>query len=283
MIQKKANTYFEGQVGIIGTNIQIADMSHSSELVHDLRVAIKKIRTFLNVFNLQKNKRIKKLLKRNIDVIFKKAGNLRNSQVYYELVQDYENLLKKEFYDLKEYLLVKIERRRKSMHKILPKKSNDFLNVLRSEVSENLETITNDKLKKRVGKYLDTSIKKFEKNKNYLDSRDLHKQRKILKEIRFCYEISASINPEEFPDELITKIRELEDILGRWHDYNRLKQTIEMFVLRLRKSKVDQVIKLNTLSDTISNDIVILLDNYHKIIPDLDLNKQKLPFEVPSL
>jgi CHAD domain-containing protein len=117
--------------------------------------------------------------------------------------------------------------------------------------------------------YLTKAIKRTGKNRYRIIPKVLHKQRMLLKEIRFCLEMSGDMVSEPDAEEQITKIKEMEDLLGSWHDYNILNRAVEKQMQKLKKPEVENVIKMNSLTHTISNDIILLLDKYRKSIPNL--------------
>ena len=117
--------------------------------------------------------------------------------------------------------------------------------------------------------YLVKAIKKTGENRHRIIPKVLHKQRILLKEIRFCLEMSGEIVSDLDTEDQISRIKEMEDLLGSWHDYNILNRTVEKYMKKLKKTEVDDVIKMNSLTHTISDDIILLLDKYRKSIPNL--------------
>ena len=69
----------------------------------------------------------------------------------------------------------------------------------------------------------------------------------------------------------ISRIKEMEDLLGSWHDYNVLNRTVEKVMQKLKGTQVDEVIRMNALAHTISDDIILLLDKYQKTMPGLEI------------
>jgi CHAD domain-containing protein len=230
------------------------------------------MRAFLKVFDLKKkNKRIKKLLKNHINIIFKTAGKLRDVEIQIYLLRDYENLLDHDYAELKKNLNKRIDERRKILRKTLSDRKKDFLNLLLKEVRDEIALIPEEKITESIENFLDKASKKTRNNSHRIIPKVLHKQRKLLKEIRFCLEMTDLTAQHLNTGEQISRIKEIEDLLGSWHDYNVLNRTVEKIMQKLNESKVDEVIKLNTLSQTVSQDIILLLDKYCKTIPELEI------------
>ncbi|HJX70767.1 MAG TPA: CHAD domain-containing protein, partial [Bacteroidales bacterium] len=109
------------------------------------------------------------------------------------------------------------------------------------------------------------------KNSQRIVPKVLHKQRKLLKEIRFCLEMMSETDENPAAGEQISRIKEMEDLLGSWHDYNVLNRTVEKVMQKLKGSHVDEVIRMNALAHTISDDFILLLDKYQKTMPGLEI------------
>lgn len=254
----------------MSAHLQVAGLPQSTEAVHETRVSIKRIHAVLKVFDLDhKNKRIKKLQKKEIDTVFKTAGKLRDIEIQAYLLKDYENLMDQDFSHLASKLNEKIGRRQKKLRKILSDRQKDFLLMLQDEVTAELESLTDEKISEHIRNYRVKAIKVAEKNRQKIVPKILHKQRMLLKEIRFCFEMTDEMAQNPDAGDQISRIKEIEDLLGSWHDYNILNRTVEKFTQKLKKSRVDDVINMNSLAHTISNDIILLLDKYRKVIPNL--------------
>jgi CHAD domain-containing protein len=272
MVQEQIKTYFGNQIEEISSHLQVAGLPQSTEAVHDIRVCIKRIRAFLKVFDLKnKNKRIRRLLKNEISILFKTAGKLRDTEVLVYLLQEYEKLLDQDFSELEVKLSEKIDERRKILRKKLPDRQKDFLSKLRQEVIHEIESLPEEKINKLVESYLVKATKKTLKNKQRIIPKVLHRQRKLLKEIRFCIEMTDGMDSNPDTADQISRIKEMEDILGSWHDYNILNVAVVKFMQKLKKSEVDKVVKMNSLAHTVSNDIILLLDKYRKTLPNLEI------------
>ncbi|MFO7658212.1 MAG: CHAD domain-containing protein [Bacteroidales bacterium] len=267
MLQKNIISYFDDKMSQFSSQLKIAEMSDNPDAVHDLRVNIKKIRSLIRTFRLhKKNRKIKRMLKNNIGNIFSKAGKIRDLQVQNVLVKDYEKILNKEFFNLKDFISVKIKSELKRFRKILPGDPVVFFNPFFTEISAVIEAMEEKKAKNSIVHFVDDRIRKFNKTRVRFYSKKLHKQRKILKELRFMYEMLLNMPLQlDFEDQVL-RIKEVEELLGRWNDYNMLKVSLENHLRKLRKPDSAYVIKINALSETISNDIVNLLDNYQKLI-----------------
>ncbi|MBN2214401.1 MAG: CHAD domain-containing protein [Bacteroidales bacterium] len=272
MLQEQIILYFSNLVNDISFHLQTAGLPQSTEAVHDARVGIKKIHALLKVFDLEnKNKKIKGILQNHIGIIFKTAGKLRDVEIQSYLLKDYKNLLDHGYSDLEKNLNNKVGKRQKNLRKKLAERKPGFLKILEQEVRSEIESVAEERIDESIRSYLDKATRKIIKNRSRINPKVLHKQRRLLKEIRFCLEMRNLTDLHPATGEQISRIKEMEDLLGSWHDYNNLNKSVEKLMQKLKNSDVDKVIKMNALSHTISNDIILLLDKYRKTIPDLEI------------
>lgn len=272
MIQEQIDSYFGNLIHELSLHLQTAGLPQSTEAVHDTRVCIKRIYAFLKVLGLdRKNKRIRKLLKRYINIIFKSAGKLRDDEIRLYLLKDYENLLDQNYLKLEKKLNERIDKGQKNLRRILSVTNKEFLNLLLQEASNEITFLSEDILKEKISNYLDKAIRKTRKYRQRIIPKILHEQRRLLKEIRFCLEMTEDAIPVLSEGEQISSIKDMEDLLGSWHDYSILSKTVEKRMQKLKDTQVDEVIKMNTLAQTISNDIILLLDRYRKAVAILEI------------
>jgi len=270
MIQEQIISYIRNQIEELSAHLQVAGLPQSTDEVHDTRVCIKRIRAFVKVFKVKnKNKKIRKLQNKELNIIFKTTGKLRDLEIQKYLLKDYENLLNQNFSELEKKVNEKIVERRKDLREILSGRQKDFLPLFQQEVINEIESLKDEKIIGLIKKYLVKEIKKTGENRNRIIPKVLHKQRILLKEIRFCLEMSGEMVSDLNTEDQISGIKEMEDLLGSWHDYNILNRTVEKYMQKLKKTKVNDVIKMNSLTHTISDDIILLLDKYRKSIPNL--------------
>ena len=270
MIQEQIISYIRNQIEELSAHLQLAGLPESTEAVHDTRVCIKRIRAFVKVFKLKsKNKKIRKLQKEELNTIFRTAGKLRDLEIQKSLLKDYENLLNQNFSELENKVNEKIVLRRKDLRGILSDRQKAFFPIFQQEAIKEIESLKDEKIIALIKNYLVKATRKTEKYRHRIIPKVLHKQRILLKEIRFCLEMSGEMVSDLDTEDQISRIKEMEDLLGSWHDYNILNRTVEKYMKKLKKTKVDDVIKMNSLTHTISDDIILLLDKYRKSIPNL--------------
>jgi CHAD domain-containing protein len=195
-----------------------------TEALHRIRVEIKKIKVLINLINFS----VKKFKGHQhfvpLRTIFRKAGEIRQPEVLYKLL-----------------LLYQIEN--VSDAQIPKSKVMDRLSAaFQKNTSTYIETV-NEQEKKIEKQYSKVSkveavnyLKKRKREVEHLfyhhfNKNELHKARKICKEIIYLHWIDRSKEPDSF-------YTEVEDRIGQWHDK-------QMLLPILKKQKaVDEVTKL---------------------------------------
>ena len=247
MIQEQIISYFRTQIEELSSHLHVAGLPVSTDEVHDTRVCIKKIRAFLRVFKMKsKNKKIRKLHKKGLSIIFKTAGKLRDLEIQKYLLKDYENLLNQNFSGLEKKVNEKIGQEQKNLREILSASQKDFLPIFQQEVSNEIESLKDEIIIESINNYLVKAIRKSGENRHRIIPKILHKQRIILKEIRYCLEMSGEMISDMHAEDQVSRIKEMEDILGSWHDYNILNRTVEKYMQKLKKAEADDVNKMNS-------------------------------------
>ncbi len=272
MIQEQIDSYFGNLIHKLSVHLQTAGLPQSTEAVHDTRVCIKRIYAFMKVLRLdRKNKRIRKLLKKYINTIFKSSGRLRDDEIRLYLLKDYENILDQKYSKLEKKLNERIDKGRKNLRRILSVMNKEYLNLLQQETKSEITFLSEEILKETIIHYLHKATRKYRKNRQLIIPKILHKQRRLLKEIRFCLEMTDDTIPVLSEREQTSGIKEMEDLLGSWHDYSIFNITVEKLMQKLKDTQVDEVIKMNSLVQTVSNDIILIIDKYRKAIAGLEI------------
>jgi len=229
----------------------------SKESIHDTRVSIKRIMALINFFEELKicsKKEIKKIS--SAFEIFEVAGMYREYQLFLELLDVYKNKLNHKFDNV-----------HRSLIRMLNIYKSEFQhlqgNISFIEIYKNLESIK-DEINKTCDKKVSNGLKKYIESRvlychKYAAapnlSKYLHEIRRTLKHLRFILE---QINPYKKKDiqEIICfkDLKEVELMLGDWHDLDLFLQTILDYIER-KKGSYDLTI-YNQLINAIKTDQV---------------------------
>lgn len=177
----------------------------SKEGIHEKRVIFRKIEA---VCYLSKIKKLEEK-RREYGKIFKKLGKLRDLKLEIENIEEmsekeseikiFQNSLKKEF----EIEMEKIKKSREWFsEKFIEEVKNVLLKIGKEDIEKALLTL---------GKRAEKCLKKIK-----LDSKKIHKARKILKIVRYSLEIAYE---KEFTEqEKLEKAKEIQELFGNYID-----------------------------------------------------------------
>ncbi len=214
MYSRYLSAYIE-QTQMFFSQLEIAEKTIGIEAIHEMRVAVKKIRSLLKMFNklFSETSGFKTGFK-YLRKIFKSAADIRDSHVMTELINQYKTN-STDFYDLSVYF------------KELENESVDNFIELVKEIKKTAFKTSFDYIEKlkhqNINKQTNRKINVYVKNKirevsNFLvfthDERSIHKFRIKFKELNFLLSVQNDVEESSILDELKISASEL----GLWHD-----------------------------------------------------------------
>ncbi len=199
-------------------------VSHADpEVVHQLRLSIKKLQAFNKLADqlwpaethehLQINNRTRQL--------YQIAGQLRDTQVQIDLLTTFEAQTGITYREYGQWLLKrekkKIKLFSKKKYKVIPHPTS--LNIYQ-RTGENLARTCDESIIKCAVKVLaGLSLKAQKLSEGKIDDRNLHRIRIISKRTRYILNIIQHSYPDFTTGELLSaSLREIEAATGHWHD-----------------------------------------------------------------
>lgn len=202
------DAFIKNEFKTIITSISGFDEEHNDEHLHTLRVSIKKIRAVMRVL-YQNHQHSKKALKQ-LKVLFREAGAVREMQLNANMLEKYGLKRYKAYFKLKHQIKKSSEHliQNCATYKTIAKQS---LKQLQKETAP----ISIHKLQKRILKEETILIKLI--NKNVHTSNQLHEIRKQLKTLQYVFkflpEQQKLLFTLQFKD-----VSPLQERIGHWHD-----------------------------------------------------------------
>ncbi len=217
--------YFKKQSNKIEMNFFRALVLHEELPIHDLRVAVKRLRALFKFLNEQHISRPDSVsFIRQLNKIYKPLGYIRDLQIKTGLIKSY-NDNDQDFF--KDYVTALEKRQKWGRHKLqgsgstfyyssflIFKKHKPFYPI--RKINLNHRKVISERI---------TRIRRHLRHEN--KELHLHQIRKRLKEIYYCMEMNGlehikirSINLD------LSKIRKLEDTIGKWRDTHLFEQTL---------------------------------------------------------
>jgi CHAD domain-containing protein len=232
-LAKTVDKLFEKYVEKFEAEFLRAINTEDEEAIHDLRVAIKKIRAlflFLKESGMADIKSDYPYLG-NLKKIFKKAGKLREVHIHKNLYEQYRKRLGQDFPELEEHLRNLEEESRNAYHEYMPgiqfRKFYRAANSLQKEI----QGISRKKLNKKLYEFIRVRVEQCHQymfEAHY--EQHLHQIRKYMKHIRFIIGQQIGDVHKVFEDELsFEDTKKVEDILGEWHDRDEFRKLLEEY------------------------------------------------------
>jgi len=272
-LQKYCNSCFKS----LSSNFQHVSKNCSKLDIHVLRLNIKRIWALIDILEkhdptLRKKKSIKQ-----IDKIFKYAGNLRDLQVEIQLLKAFKNKKLLGIDKLVDIFDRQKKKGKKQFQSQLDKVNSFEIILINQRLNEIIETIDNTEVRKKY--HLHTHELQIRLNNainGIIDKRSLHDIRTLIKNILYSIALLKKAKQRVFIDKpLIDHLNKTQQELGKWHDLMVLNGKIKSLTKQYHLNTLQSIVndKLEIKLSEIINLLLILYSLFHK----------KKGTEVPSL
>ena len=227
--------YFLHQHRNIQNYLELCIVHAEAEMVHELRLSIKKLRAFQKLAEELCPAGVDELIQINNQVrrLFRLAGELRDTQVQIHmlvLVQDQTGIDYPEF----NKWLLKREKKRISHfgRKPLRLLSHDTADTTFQQIGEWLTLVSDETILKGASKVLAGLTKKALKlSAEKRNEQVLHLIRTIIKQIKYIVNIMHHSYPDfKFSDVSVDSLHKIETSVGHWHDNLVRVELLEKFI-----------------------------------------------------
>lgn len=214
-------SYFAEHKAVFDEKFKIVLASFDEDAIHKMRTSTKRIRALFQLLQfISTNKfKSKKQLKR-IRNLFKHAGKIREIQIEKLIASNYETTLDINIPEYKEYLAQSEHREIARFLKSIPKFSERNKIIDDVYVIDTINDCSDKNLKDSVKKFLLWKTKQFSHlNAKPVSNERIHKNRTILKQLYYLFDILTSITEEPMVLNMThERMREIEQKIGTWHD-----------------------------------------------------------------
>ncbi|HET9136592.1 MAG TPA: CHAD domain-containing protein [Candidatus Kapabacteria bacterium] len=191
--------------------LRLASKQPTPEVVHELRLTIKKIRAlyYLAEFEHQSFDRTKQFA--FYRSIFRKAGKVRDLDIIIELIENHNGNRRLDLRSLLPFLRAKRQQEMVQLRSYSNPSNDQTDSVIRRIIAKEISKNDLEDFLDRIRNKLRSTQKK------HLSQKRLHKMRKLYK--MFGYIIDASkIN---WNHKSLKRLRKRQQVLGQWHDFSR--------------------------------------------------------------
>ncbi len=255
------DTFLQNQILVLTQNLKIAQESFDVNAIHDLRVAIKKIRAlFLFVNEISGGEfKVKKRLKR-LRKLFKAFGKLRDIQVQKELLNKYESNTNCSY----QYFNLHLS---DVQTKIQSSYSNEFLKFktqhsgkIYTHFKKNIEPYNFNLISSSIYEQYKLRFKILKSLSHKIsDYHNIHKFRIKLKEFIHIFIIlfqNSEFKPETSVN--INKMKNIADLLGSWHDKDIFLKSLSKFYTQNSKICENYSLFLGVVKEDIKQDLKVI-------------------------
>lgn len=212
--------YSDSLFNSLRNNLINLNVDCSMELVHNVRLNIKKIRTLLDALDYKDNSSSNIFIIKKIDSLFVHLGYLRDIQVQLSLLAFYRKRVGEEVGVIIDY----INKGKKKINSNLKKKSRKInlfdITLLNQRLDETVECLDNENLEEKFQQKVDHGFNQVvELIRDSTDEDVLHRIRILLKELIFNLSImkKAEVNTR-YNSAFSVLINNIHKKLGDWHD-----------------------------------------------------------------
>ena len=218
--------YWRSELQVFNENLLSLREQINEKAIHDLRVAIKKLRSSVKIYSELTKKKNKKELPADINALFSILGKQRDIEMSKNLLLSLGGKNKALLNPILVYLQLLQEQAgeysRPPIHQLEPGK----LEALTSQMETGLARLTDDELLSKSKETINASVKKVEDDLRHFKER-FHLVRKKLKDI--YYQSKMFHGHSSFSKPQLKALDTILDHLGNIHDHEVLVSNLKNF------------------------------------------------------
>jgi len=218
--------HWKRQQKVFLQNLAKLTSQKETDAVHDLRVAVKKMRSYLKLLTTLLDKKDIETGFEKTEQLFSVLGKYRDIEVGLLLLQSFEEENKINYTAFRFHLKIALQRIETWLQNALSKYDEKELTGLTRQLGQCLQESNHQQLLDKTGVILNKELKKLKQVTKHL-SRQPHQARKMLKNIFYW----ISICPKDFliDSSGLKKLKKSLDLLGDWQDHQMLCNKIKHF------------------------------------------------------
>lgn len=233
-------TYYGNLQRLIEENYNLAVKYSDEDGIHDMRVAIKRLRAYFNLIEwINPIFQAKQTLK-PVRRLFKAVGKIRDIHVQQGLVRKWTSELDlemSEYYNfLKHYEMEERKRFLPSAKKFNLRIFQEYWSMIQNTLAFISTEYIQYKSEERLNSQIEELIK-FREKRNFIED-DYHAIRILAKETRYTLEVMQTCFPSKDDWEKLNEaLRKVHQALGRWHDDDVAWQFLDNFLFMCKGKK----------------------------------------------
>lgn len=254
--------YYLHQHRNIENYLELCLLHPEVELVHELRLCIKKLRAFHKLTEnlLADNFEEHIHINRRVRKLYKLAGQLRDTQVQIQILILFEAHTGAEYTEFSKWLnrreMKQIARFHKKPQHLVPPATAQIIRQKIADLlaSTDTEFILSDAVQVLSGLKSETAVLLTSK----MNNRKLHRIRTIVKQMRYILNIMHHCYPDfKFEEVSVDSLREIEVAAGHWHDNLVRVELLDKFLDKMEISDNSEKFKYQKLLNAFKSELDI--------------------------
>jgi CHAD domain-containing protein len=218
--------YWKRQQKVFLQNLATLRSRHDAKAIHDLRVAVKKLRAYLKLLNRLINETATGKSFEKTEQLFAVLGKYRDIGMGLSLIEEFEKANKINYTAFRYQLKSALQRTEIWVKDALGKYDEKELADLTIELQQTLKKTDVDKLPAKAKAIIDKEIKNLKQDAKHFSDRP-HVMRKALKNIFYWI---TSFPKDPLVDAAgVKKLKKSLDELGDWQDLEMLYEKVKHF------------------------------------------------------
>jgi CHAD domain-containing protein len=226
--------YFEEQMEIIETNSEAAKSGLDVDVLHDLRVGIKRLKALYQVLDpISEGRFDSKTNFADVHILFKEVGKLREIQVLKALFAFFAKDAAAEIYiEFNNLITAREQLASDELNTALQQFDNKLIGKSLEAANAFLVDISNEDATKLTKKLLKKRFKQIgELLPNKQDEALMHDLRTRVKQSCYIIEMLALMQPEKEFTKHPKRLKLAAELLGQWHDHVVLIEALTDFLV----------------------------------------------------
>lgn len=241
------------------------------ELVHELRLSIKKLRAFHKLAGqLFRNETDESFhIKYRVKQLYKAAGQLRDTQVQVHLLVSFEEKNSIEFPGFKKWLLrrekKRISRFTKKPKQVIPQSTTQNMH---QKIGDMLALADDETILTGAGKVLTAlALEARDLCTGTMNDRKLHHIRIITKQMRYILNIMHHSYPDfTFEGISVSTLREMEAAVGQWHDNLVRIELLDQYIKKMTSADNSENFKYQKLYNACKSELDISFNETSQLV-----------------
>lgn len=250
--------HWKKQQQIFLQNLKELREKNQPTAIHDLRVAVKKLRSYLKLLAIVFKKKDNKESFEKTEQLFSVLGKHRDIEMGLSLLHAFEKKDRVSYTVFSNHLKKVLRQTGGWVQNALKDYNEEELTDLTLQLEESLKETNSQELLDKVRVIIDKEFRKAKRLANHL-ARQTHQVRKLFKDIFYW----ATLCPKDvlLDEEVLKKIKKSFDHLGDWQDHEMLHQKIKHFRKDFVPDAKEEYALLKELEKGIMNKKEKILDN----------------------